>query len=104
VKVELTAEDRVVLREALWHAVQRADVPDAERERMRALRALLDTADDSALGLERLVRLRDVMEALWAGADAKDPNADAFWFRESADYIERKFSASTSGEKRSGAE
>lgn len=52
---------------------------------------MLDAAHDPALGLDRSVCLRDVVEALRAGADAKDPNADAFWFRESADFIEREF-------------
>lgn len=37
--VLLSEDDVRVLMESLWHACQRADIPDEDRERARALRA-----------------------------------------------------------------
>lgn len=37
----LSGEDVKVLMESLWHACQRGDIPDEDRERARVLRASL---------------------------------------------------------------
>jgi hypothetical protein len=41
IHVLLSEEDVRVLMESLWHACQRGDIPDEDRERARVLRASL---------------------------------------------------------------
>lgn len=45
--VPLEKEDVEVLRESLWHSLQRADIPDKDRDRMYQLREDLIKLDVS---------------------------------------------------------
>lgn len=47
IRVLLSEDDVRVLEEALWHAVQRADIPAEDRERARVLRTSLGEKFDA---------------------------------------------------------